>query len=329
MISAHFMTFGTFALIFTVFIFCQSTLINRIRMISPRIREKNMSPELSEKEMTTLLSSLTDLILEIDHEGCITRIIPTQYAFQGYSAGQLTGCGLSDILRPENTRKCVRTIQQCLNRGEAMQCELHMEAENLWFDCTVSPLKPSGALVVAVPVAHIHTAPPPADPVGSRDITAEEPPHSRKNHDALTGLPNRKLLSDRLRHVLKRLRQKPDDRYFLLFIDLDRFRIINESLGHDVGDRILRRTARRLKASLRSVDTMARFGRDEFIILLDDLENDRDAFRLADRLQNDLATPFHIGSHEIFVSASIGIVRISPEYQSAAHIIRDAETAMY
>lgn len=146
---------------------------------------------------------------------------------------------------------------------------------------------------------------------------------------ALTGLPSKALFFDRLSRAIERMHRKKDYQYSVLFIDLDRFRIINESLGHAVGNEVLRATAARLTQGVRKVDTVTWFGRDEFIILLDDIDNSKNVLRVAERIQNNLSLPFHIREHEIFVSASIGIVYNSLEYETPHQMVRDAETAMY
>jgi diguanylate cyclase (GGDEF)-like protein len=147
--------------------------------------------------------------------------------------------------------------------------------------------------------------------------------------DTLTGLPNRALFLDRLFHTIERMRRRHDYRYSLLFIDLDRFRIINESLGHAVGDTVLRAVAERLSGRVRKIDTVARFGGDKFIILLDDIRENQNTLRVVQRIQTDFSRFFHIQGHELFISVSIGVVYGSSAYKSPYQVIRDAETAMY
>ncbi len=147
--------------------------------------------------------------------------------------------------------------------------------------------------------------------------------------DTLTGLPNRTLLFDRLSHAIERMRRRHDYRYSVLFIDLDRFRIINESLGHALGDKLISAAADRLSHHLRKLDTVARFGGDKFVILLDDILDDKNTLLVVERIQNDFSEFFHIQNHEVFISLSIGIVYGASEYKTPHHIIQDAETAMY
>jgi len=166
----------------------------------------------------------------------------------------------------------------------------------------------------------------------ARDITerkrAEEMLRYNAFHDALTGLPNRALFMDRLQHCMDRSRRS-DTRFAVLFLDLDRFKVVNDSLGHVVGDELLARIASRLQTSLRAVDTVARVGGDEFLVLMEDLDSDDDAIRVADRIQTDLQRVFHVQENEIFTSVSLGIAFGGDRYHQAVEILRDADIAMY
>ncbi len=148
-------------------------------------------------------------------------------------------------------------------------------------------------------------------------------------HDALTGLPNRALLLDRLgRFVLHRSRGEPYT-FAALFLDLDGFKVVNESLGHAAGDQLIMGVSQRLVRCLRQVDTVARLGGDEFVILLDDIKNISNASRVADRIQRELEMPFHLDRREVFTSASIGIAFSGTGYDRPEDVIRDADTAMF
>lgn len=148
-------------------------------------------------------------------------------------------------------------------------------------------------------------------------------------HDVLTGLPNRALFIDRLRYTIDRYRRHSERQFAVFFIDLDRFKLVNDSLGHLNGDSLLSGVARRLEAILRASDTVARLGGDEFTILISELCDPHDAFLLAQQIQDMLRQPFEIDGHELFISASIGIAISGPTYTRAEEMIRDADTAMY
>jgi diguanylate cyclase (GGDEF)-like protein/PAS domain S-box-containing protein len=166
---------------------------------------------------------------------------------------------------------------------------------------------------------------------------AEEQLHFEAMHDSLTGLANRSLLADRLTHSLARCNRDPENRFALLFIDLDEFKVINDSLGHQVGDKLLIEVARRLSACARKVDTIARIpadhvariGGDEFVMLLEDLARPEDALRVAERVHSALAEPFGLGVHELVARGSIGIATSGPAYSRPDEVLRDADIALY
>ena len=148
-------------------------------------------------------------------------------------------------------------------------------------------------------------------------------------HDALTGLPNRALLTDHLKLAIERARRRADHLFAVLFLDLDRFKNINDSLGHTIGDQLLIAIARRVEGCLRPMDTVARLGGDEFAILLDGLEDFNVAIHVAERVQNELMQPFNLNGHEVYTTASIGIALSTTGYDHPDNILRDADIAMY
>jgi diguanylate cyclase (GGDEF)-like protein/PAS domain S-box-containing protein len=148
-------------------------------------------------------------------------------------------------------------------------------------------------------------------------------------HDALTGLPNRALFIDHLRLAVERSKRKEKYVFAVLFLDLDRFKVINDSLGHMVGDQLLVGMARRLEGGLRPGDTVARLGGDEFTVLLEDINDTEEIIQVADRLQKELTLPFHISGHEVFTTVSIGIAPSTLGYDQPETLLRDADTAMY
>jgi diguanylate cyclase (GGDEF)-like protein/PAS domain S-box-containing protein len=149
-------------------------------------------------------------------------------------------------------------------------------------------------------------------------------------HDTLTGLANRAAFTDRLRHAINYSKRHLDYIFAVLFIDLDRFKVINDSLGHLKGDQLLLATASRLQICVRSIDTAARIGGDEFTILLEGIQDVSDAFIVAERIQQELALPFELNGQEVFITASIGIALSSTvDYEHPEELLRDADTAMY
>ena len=179
-------------------------------------------------------------------------------------------------------------------------------------------LAPSGQLIGAVVALH--------------DVTnqrlAEDALRHQALHDPLTGLPNRTLLSDRLNHALARAKRfhRPVG---VLFCDLDRFKRINDSFGHPVGDELLIITAKRLREALRPEDTISRLGGDEFVIILEELENPAEAQRIADRIRKIVSEPAELSGQMIRTTASVGIALADPLHHTADDLLREADTAMY
>jgi diguanylate cyclase (GGDEF)-like protein/PAS domain S-box-containing protein len=167
----------------------------------------------------------------------------------------------------------------------------------------------------------------------ARDISERKQMEERLRmaalHDPLTGLPNRALFIDRVEQAMARIRRRPQAGFAVVFLDLDRFKRINDSLGHHRGDELLIATSRRLESCLRSVDTVARIGGDEFAVLLEDISSVHAARRLVERMIGALTPPFLLTGHEVFVRASIGLAMGGGRYNTPAELLRDADAAMY
>lgn len=148
-------------------------------------------------------------------------------------------------------------------------------------------------------------------------------------HDSLTGLPNRSFLYDALERALARMRRDPSHRFAVLFLDLDRFKVINDSVGHLAGDQMLKEAGARLAECVRPFDVVARLGGDEFALVLEDVNLPEEACHVAQRAIASLSEPMHIGGKELFTSASIGIALGHSRYERAEELLRDADVAMY
>jgi diguanylate cyclase (GGDEF)-like protein len=148
-------------------------------------------------------------------------------------------------------------------------------------------------------------------------------------HDSLTGLPNRAFLYGALERALSRLQRDPDHRFAVLFLDLDRFKVVNDSVGHLYGDQMLQQAGERLAACVRESDVVARLGGDEFALLLEDVQLPEDACHTAQRVIQSLSEPMYIGGKELFTSASIGITLGNSRYRKPEELLRDADVAMY
>ena len=165
--------------------------------------------------------------------------------------------------------------------------------------------------------------------VSLADITelkeAERQIYHQAFHDTLTNLPNRALFMEHLGMAVKRTKRRDDYHFAVLYLDIDRFKLVNDSLGHNLGDKLLVAFANRIKKSLREIDSLARLGGDEFVILLEDIENDKFASYVAERLQQELKRPFMVSGKEVFAPASFGVVSNTKDYVNAENIIRDAD----
>ena len=158
---------------------------------------------------------------------------------------------------------------------------------------------------------------------------AESRLYFEAHHDALTQLPNRAMFTDRLTHALRHIKRHSEYSFAVLFIDLDRFKLINDTLGHQAGDTFLIEVAKRLTATVRSNDVLARLGGDEFVVLLDSMQEKDDVEDIVSRLIANIEKPFAVDGNQVYSSASVGIAYCSPEYQDASEILRDADAAMY
>jgi diguanylate cyclase (GGDEF)-like protein len=187
-------------------------------------------------------------------------------------------------------------------------------------DDSAAPIRDSAGTIIGVVVAFRD--------VGARK-QVEEQLHYAATHDSLTGLPNRTLLLERLTRVLEYSRRHPEHKFAVLLLDLDHFKLINDNLGHLLGDQVLTTVARRLEKELRSPDTVARFGGDEFVILLDGFAHVRDALLVAERIQKRLKEPIKVRAHDVSTAASIGIVLSGTDYAQPDEILHDADAALY
>ncbi|MGZ5032836.1 MAG: PAS domain S-box protein [Usitatibacter sp.] len=285
-------------------------------------KETERALEASEARFRVLTESSLDLISVLDADGRIIYQSPALRQLLGYEPADTVSKDLSDLIHRddlEHARAAFRRIIETRQSVEPVEFRIrHRDGmwrtfESLGTNCLTNP--------------HIHGV-----VFNSRDVTDRKVIQQRIQHlayhDNLTGLPNRSLLQDRLAHSIARA-ERTNRKVAVLFIDLDNFKNINDTLGHDVGDELLRQVARRLSECVRLEDTIARQGGDEFIVLLDSLEDSRGASVVAQKVLNSLRQPFNPGGTEQHVSGSVGIALYPEDGRDAQTLMKNADTAMF
>ncbi|MDQ1395022.1 MAG: hypothetical protein QOG64_281 [Acidimicrobiaceae bacterium] len=273
------------------------------------------------EQLRVITSSLGEGVFAVDREGRTIFMNPAAERILGWTEDDLLGQSLHrGIGAASDELDC--PIYAVLTAG------VTVHDEDATFRCKDGRLLP--VALTAAPV--IHGGERTGAVVAFRDVTErkafERELAHQAFHDALTGLPNRALFLDRLQHALVRSR-KSQLGHALLFVDIDRFKVVNDSLGHQVGDQLLGAVAERLRTCLRQGDTLARFGGDEFTVLVEDIADVGEATRVADRIAAGLKAPFRLCERELVVSVSIGIASTAGRRQSADDLVAFSDIAMY
>lgn len=292
------------------------------RDVSERHRAEAALRE-SEDLYRTLAEAARDMIFIVDAQG-VVRYVNSFAARQfGKRPEELVGQRQSSLFPPDAAEVHVRNLHKVLKSGEPLYAEEETpfpEIGNVWLGTWLVPIRDQQGQATAVMGV-------------SRDITdrkrAEEQLLHDAFHDALTDLPNRALFLDRLERAAQRAKRHGKLSYAVLFLDVDGFKVVNDSLGHSAGDQLLVAIAERLLGCLRDADTVARLGGDEFAVLLEDIDEAADATRVSERIHAALARSFVLEGQEVFVSASIGIAMASPDTATSEELLRDADIAMY
>ena len=261
-------------------------------------------------------------ILVTDAAGIILSVNPAFTEITGYAEDEALGRKTSLLRSDRHGPEFYRSMWEALTkegcwRGEVWNRRKDGEAYLEWL--SINRIEASaGAPIRYVAVFH--------------DITElrrkDEEIRHQAFHDALTGLPNRALMKDRLLHALERAKRE-GGRLAVIFIDLDRFKAINDGLGHDVGDLLLQEVARRIKSRMRTADTVARLGGDEFVVLMEDLQEAGDCASLAQELMAEIARPMELSGHAVEIRASMGMAFYPEDGTNPMELMKRADLAMY
>ncbi len=285
----------------------------RIEGIARDVTERN---RLS-KELDKFYNLSYDILATLDFDGIILQINPTWERNLGYERKDVINHSILEFIHPEDRKKAEKYGKK-ISDGTSASFEIRMRCKNgeyRWFEWgSIPAMEDKVSYAVA------------------RDITGRKESEKQLQynalHDSLTGLPNRKHFLKHLDLAIERATIEPRFQFSVLFIDLDRFKIVNDSLGHIIGDKLLVRVAEILKSCVRPSDVIARMGGDEFTILVT-IKADDDAVMVADRIQERISKPINIEGFEVVTSASVGIILSDTQERKAEDFLRDADMAMY
>ncbi|MDX1630458.1 MAG: EAL domain-containing protein, partial [Thermoanaerobaculia bacterium] len=270
----------------------------------------------------TVFESITDGVLITDVDGTILAVNRILCRMTKRSAEELVGRDVSVLYGEAQDRAFYDHVRRSLIVRERWSGEIWQErkdGDRFLAQVEITPGRDEeGAVTHFIAVVTDIT----------RRKRSEEKLRFLARFDPLTGLANRTLFEDRLDHALEQARRR-EDRVALLFADLDRFKTVNDSLGHAVGDRLLKKVAGRLEECLRRQDTVARFGGDEFTVVLEGVEDREEIVRVAERMLGSLTRPFPLDGHEINVTASIGISVFPRDGEDRASLLKHADASMY
>ena len=278
----------------------------------------------SERRFRLLTEHMRELVCLIGPDGRMTYVSPSSRDILGFEPEVLVGRDPRDYIEAEDLPLLDEAIRKPLIEGTSVAPvttrTLHREGSTVYLETTAAPIDEGGPYVEGVVTV-------------SRNVTERQDFEARLRrlalYDDLTGLANRTLLLDRLHHACERHRRQGGPHFAVLFVDLDRFKSVNDSLGHAAGDSLLRAIAARFSGLVRAGDTVARLAGDEFCLLIENVADRQVVLDAAERVQDALREPFDIAGRELFISASVGIAFAEGPASDAEALLRDADIAMY
>ncbi len=320
-------SFMTIALILLISLFTQ-LLLNNINRSRQALRESNetleqkvieRTQELRESEIKyrTIFENSGAATIIIEKDMTISLANSVFVSFSGFSRGEIEfKKSFLDFL-DEKSHRTILNAEGGLCIDKNLECKL-IDRERYQKDMLITIARIPGTDKCVASLTDI-----------SELKEAERQIYHQAFHDTLTNLPNRALFMEHLNMAIKRGKRRQDYHFAILYLDIDRFKLVNDGLGHSVGDNLLTAFAERIQGSLRNVDTLARLGGDEFAILLEDIEEGNYASMVAERLQQELKLPFVVNGEDVYAPSSFGVVDRTQDYDRPEDIIRDADSAMY
>lgn len=273
-------------------------------------------------KLSSVMEQTADIIVVTDTEGKIEYVNPSFEKITGYTYNEAVNNSPGLVASGLHKSEFYKHMWETITAGESYSnifINRRKDGSLYYEEKTITPIKDQSGTITH----YVATG----KDISER-IQIQERLQHMAHHDALTDLPNRNLFLDRLQQSLNRARWH-DRLVAVMFMDLDRFKIINDTLGHNVGDQLLLQLSQRLAKTVRDGDTIARFGGDEFAILLDDINSESHISSLAEKLLDTLATPFKFNKQELFVTASIGVSIFPNDGEDSDTLLRNADVAMY